>query len=44
MALSVLEHLGLDLPLGVVGLVAESVPKVCWGTGPDRKEPVPLVR
>jgi hypothetical protein len=26
-----LEHLGVDLPLGVVGLAVEFVPKVCSG-------------
>ena len=26
-----LEHLGVELPLGVVGLAAEFVPKVCSG-------------
>ena len=29
--LSVLEHLGVELPLGVVGLAGEFVPKVCSG-------------
>ena len=29
-----LEHLGVELPLGVVGLAAESVPKVCSGQWP----------
>jgi hypothetical protein len=29
--LGVLEHLGVDLPLGVVGLGTEPVPKVCSG-------------
>ena len=31
MILGVLEHLGVDLPLGVVGLAAEFPPKVCSG-------------
>jgi hypothetical protein len=44
--LGVLEHQGVELPLGVVGLAAEFAPKVCSGhqtrqTG--RNEPVPLV-
>ena len=29
MILGVLEHLGVDLPLGAVGLAAEFAPKVC---------------
>ena len=29
--LGMLEHLGVDLPLGVVGLAAEFAPKVCSG-------------
>jgi hypothetical protein len=29
MILGVLEHLGVDLPLGVVGLTEELTPKVC---------------
>ena len=44
--LGVLECLGVELPLGVVGLAAEFVPKVCSGCHPrqtGRKEPVPLV-
>jgi hypothetical protein len=32
-----LEFLGVELPLGVVGLSAQS-------TSPDRKEPMPLLR
>lgn len=31
MILGVLEHLRVELPLGVVGLCAEPVPKVCSG-------------
>ena len=31
LVLGVLEHLGVELPLGVVGLAAEFVPKVCSG-------------
>ena len=29
--LGVLEHLGIELPVGVVGLAVEFVPKVCSG-------------
>ena len=29
--LGMLEHLGVELPLGVVGLAVEFVPKVCSG-------------
>ena len=29
MILGMLEHLGMELPLGVVGLAVEFVPKVC---------------
>ena len=32
--LGVLEHLGVELPLGVVGLAAEFAPKVCSGCWP----------
>jgi hypothetical protein len=32
--LGVLEHLGVEFPLGVVGLAAELVPKVCSGHWP----------
>ena len=31
MILGMLEHLGVELPLGVVGLGVEQVPKVCSG-------------
>jgi hypothetical protein len=31
----VLEHLGVHLPLGVVGLGAQLAAKVCSGTGSD---------
>jgi hypothetical protein len=31
MILGVLEHLGVELPLGVVGLAAEFMPKVSSG-------------
>ena len=34
MILGVLKHLGVELPLGVVGLAAEFMPKVCSGQGP----------
>ena len=34
MILGLLEHLGVDLPLGVVGLAVEFVPKVCSGHWP----------
>jgi hypothetical protein len=34
MILGVLEHLGVELPLGVVGLAVEFVPKVCSGYQP----------
>ena len=37
--LGVLKHLGVELPLGVVGLAVE----FAHGTGPDQKEPMPLV-
>jgi hypothetical protein len=42
--LGVLEHLGVELPLGVVGLAAEFVPKVCSGRLPRQtgREPVNL--
>ena len=33
----VLEHLGVELPLGVVGLAVEFAPKVCSGPGPDQE-------
>ena len=36
MALGVLEHLGVELPLGVMGLVTEFPPKVC-----SRHQPKP---
>ena len=32
-----LEHLGVELPLGVVGLAAEFVPKVCSGHWPRQE-------
>ena len=43
MILGVLDCLGVELPLGVVGLTAEFVPIVCSGPGPDRPC-VPLKR
>jgi hypothetical protein len=44
MILGVFRALGSELPLGVVGLAAELMPKVsAQGTGPDWKEPVPVV-
>ena len=38
MVLGLLNHLGVELPQGVVGLAAEFAPKVCSGPGPDRPE------
>ena len=38
MILGVSELLGVKLPLGVVGLAVEVVPKVCSGHQPDRSE------
>jgi hypothetical protein len=32
MILGMLEHLGVELPLGVVGLAVEFVPKDCFNT------------
>ena len=43
MILGMLEHLGVNLPLGVVGLAAEFAHKSAQGTGPDWEEPMPLV-
>ena len=46
MILGMLENLGMELLLGVVGLAMEFVPKI-WsaqGTSSDWKEPVPLAR
>lgn len=40
--LGVSEHLGFGLPLGVVGVGAESAPKVCSRCGSNWKEPVPM--
>ena len=34
MILGMLEHLGVELPLGVVGLAVEFAPKVCSGHWP----------
>ena len=42
MILGVLEHLGVELPLSVVGLAAELELKVCSGHRP-RRELVPLL-
>ena len=40
-----LERLGVDFFLGIVGLASEFTPKVCSGhTGPDWKKSMPLVR
>ena len=40
-----LERLGVDFFLGIVGLASEFTPKVCSGhTGPDWKKSLPLVR
>ena len=33
--LGVIKNLGVELPLGVVGLCAETVPKVCSGHSPE---------
>jgi hypothetical protein len=43
--LGMLEHLGVALPLDVVGLAAEFVPKVCSGCWPRQmgRNPMPLV-
>ena len=41
--LGVLEHLGVEHFLGVVGLAVEFTPKVCLGHLLRLKEPVPLV-
>lgn len=38
--LGVLEHLVVELLLGVVGLGVELAPKVCSGTISDQEEPV----
>ena len=44
MILGMLEHLGLELPVVVVTLAAEFRPMSAEGSGPNWKEPVPLVR
>ena len=38
MILGVLEHLGVELPLGVVGLAEELHPRSAQDAGPDRPE------
>ena len=38
-----LECLGVALPLGIVELAGEFVPKVCSGHSPEWKKPMPLV-
>ena len=42
MVLGVLEHLGVELPLSVVRLTVDFVPKVCSGHRP-RQEGTPVI-
>jgi hypothetical protein len=39
MILGMLEHLGVELPLGVVELAVEFIPKVCSGHWPRQEGP-----
>ena len=41
--MGVLDRLGVELPLDVVGLAAEFVPMVCSGHQLREKEPAPLL-
>ena len=42
--LGVLEHLRVDLPLGIMGITADFTPKSVQSTCSDWKEPKPVSR